>query len=75
MGAQSFDEAIACMKRMRNPVRQTFAAQWINYRWHGAPEPSVPDGMRGHEASALIENMGGHRARRRFKLPAPEDSW
>jgi hypothetical protein len=49
------------MNRMRTPVRRAFAAQWINYRWHGAPEPNIPHGWRSWEVRALIANMGGHR--------------
>jgi hypothetical protein len=57
----SVEEAEAYMHRMRSAARRSFAAAWIAYRWRGAPEPSIPDGMRSHEARQLVTKLGGFR--------------
>ena len=47
--------------RLRSPWRRAFAEQWIAYRWLGAPEPAVPDGMTAADFRRFTARLGGRR--------------
>jgi hypothetical protein len=51
--------ARAFAARLRAPWRKAFAAQWIAYRWRGAIEPCVPEGMRPRDFVRFIGRLGG----------------
>ena len=53
--------ARAAAARLRAPWRQAFAAQWLAYRWEGASEPYVPEGMRPDDFVRFIDRLGGWR--------------
>jgi len=65
----TLEQAIASAERMRNPARKLFAYQWINHRWHGALEPSVPDEIRSRDVAGIIAKLGGRRPIARLALP------
>jgi hypothetical protein len=60
--------AIAAVGRMRNLVNKTFASHWILFRFHGAAEPSIPEGMTSHEARRICARVGGRPERKRIEI-------